>query len=142
MSQPSGEPSFPIKVSDTKCSKEGCSEASVFDPERDAEALQAEMNSLKPGFWTLSDDKRAIHCNFTCRNFKAAIAFFNAVAEIAEDPDMNHHPDLHLTSYKNVMVRIYTFSAGGLTKHDFKLARALDTIEVDYSPAWLKKLNA
>lgn len=130
---------FPaVAVSDIKCTKDGTSEAFVFDPVRDEEALNTEMKKLKAGFWTFSDDMKAISCAFTCRNFKAAMAFLNAAAEIAEHPDMNHHPDLHLTSYKNVVVRIYTHSAGGLTKHDFKLAAALDTIEVNYSPAWLK----
>lgn len=135
------EPVTPVTVSDTKCTKEGCSEAFVYDPVRDAEALEAEMNTLKPGFWTLSEDSKTINCSFTCRNFMAAIAFFNAAAAVAENPEMNHHPDLHLTNYKNVRVRIYTHSAGGLTTHDFKLARALDQIEVDYSPAWLKGRN-
>lgn len=135
------ELNFPVVVSQIKCSKEGCGNADVFDPVADADAIDFELSKLKKGFWSLSDDKKSITCAFTCRNFKAAMAFLNAAAEIAENPDMNHHPDLHLTSYRNVTVRIYTHSAGGLTRHDFKLAAALDTIEVDYSPAWLKSLK-
>jgi 4a-hydroxytetrahydrobiopterin dehydratase len=114
----------------------------VYDPVKDSEAIDEEMRKLKAGFWTLAEDKKSISSSFTCRHFKAAVAFINAAAEIAERADMNHHPDLHLTSYRNIEVKVCTHAAGGLTKFDFKLARELDGIEVDYSPAWLKKVQA
>lgn len=36
------------------------------------------------------------------KNFVAAVKFFEDVARLAEEA--NHHPDLHLTGYKNVEV--------------------------------------
>ena len=52
--------------------------------------------------WTLSAEQDQISRSFVARNFLAALHFFRKVAEIAEEA--NHHPDLHLTSYRNVEV--------------------------------------
>ena len=103
------------------------------------EVLEAEMSTLKAGCWVLSEDNNSLIRVFDCRNFKSAIAFINAAADIAERSDIQHHPDLHLTQYRTVEVRIFTHAVGGLTAHDFSLARALDSIKIDYSPKWLKQ---
>lgn len=50
--------------------------------------------------WQLSEDKATIKRSFTARNFMAAIQFFNKVAEVAEAE--GHHPDLHLTNFREV----------------------------------------
>jgi 4a-hydroxytetrahydrobiopterin dehydratase len=50
-----------------------------------------------------------------------------------------HHPNLHLTNYREVELEIYTHSLGGLTQNDFNLAEAVDKISVKYSPKWLKE---
>lgn len=67
----------------------------------------------------------------------AAIQFFNDVATIAEAE--GHHPDLHLTGYRNVEVVLSTHAIGGLSMFDFILASKLDSINVDYSPKWLRE---
>ncbi len=50
-----------------------------------------------------------------------------------------HHPDLHLTNFREVEVCISTHAVGGLTYPDFVLAAKLDMIDADYSPKWLKQ---
>lgn len=121
------------------CSSGGCDGLHPgYHPISDADLIEAEMNTLKEGYWTLSEDKKMLTRSFVCRNFKSAVAFINAAAEVAERSDVNHHPDLHLTQYRNIDVNIFTHAVGGLTKFDFHLARELDKIEVDYSPKWLK----
>lgn len=50
--------------------------------------------------WQLSADKKAITRSFVAKNFTAAVAFFGKVAEVANA--MGHHPDLHLTNYRDV----------------------------------------
>lgn len=87
--------------------------------------------------WGVSSDGKLLTRNFTARNFTAAMDFFNQVAVIAERE--GHHPDLHLTNYRDVEVVVSTHAAGGLTQFDFVLAAKLDTIPVDYSPKWLKE---
>ncbi len=56
-------------------------------------------------------------------DFKAAIAFVNRVADLAEG--MDHHPDI-LVQYNRVTLSLSTHSAGGLTAMDFELARRID----------------
>ena len=45
------------------------------------------------------------------KDFGAALAFFNQIGEIAEKED--HHPDLHLTGYRDVRVELSTHAIGG-----------------------------
>jgi pterin-4a-carbinolamine dehydratase len=75
---------------------------------------------------------------FTAKNFKAAISYFNQITTIAERE--NHHPNLHLTSYREVEVELYTHSVGGVTRNDILLAQMIEKeIQVEYSPKWLKE---
>lgn len=61
--------------------------------------------------WTSSAEGDFIVRSFVAKNFVAAMAFLNGVAEIAEE--QGHHPDLHLTQYRNIEIRLHTHSMGG-----------------------------
>ena len=39
-----------------------------------------------------------------------------------------HHPDLHLSGYRNVVLELYTHAVGGLTENDFILAAKIDVL--------------
>ena len=95
----------------------------------------------------------------------AAISFFNGVMEVAEVE--GHHPDLHLTNYRDVQVSqscqmpsplccqvshmrdhdedvvrelqvvVSTHAIKGLSIYDFILAAKIDSLPVVYSPKWL-----
>lgn len=72
------------------------------------------------------------------RNFLAALAFFQRVGEVAEQE--GHHPDLHLTDYRNVRVVVATHAGGArVTMADLVLAAKLDALPVEYSPKWLRE---
>jgi 4a-hydroxytetrahydrobiopterin dehydratase len=58
-------------------------------------------------------------------SFRDAIAFVNAVADVAEA--LGHHPDLHV-HYDRVTLRIWTHSTGTLTRRDLDLAARLDRL--------------
>lgn len=58
------------------------------------------------------------------KDFRGAIAFVNAVADLAEDAD--HHPDLLIHGYNKVTVTLTTHDAGGLTQRDFLLAAQIE----------------
>lgn len=103
------------------------------------EEITEHMQTLRVGHWELADDMKSIHRSFVCRNFKAAIQYINQVAEVAEREDIQHHPDVHLTNYRNIEIVLFTHAADGLTLYDFKLARAVDSVYIDYSPKWLKE---
>ncbi len=65
----------------------------------------------------------AIEKNMTFKNFNEAFAFMTRVAMISEK--MNHHPDW-CNSYNRLNIRLISHDEKGLTKRDFKLARAID----------------
>ena len=88
------------------------------------EALRARVETLAG--WTLTHGGTRIRRDWTLRDFNAAMAFLNAVAEVAEQEQ--HHPDLHLEGYRKVWIEIFTHSAGGLTDNDFRLAARIDAI--------------
>lgn len=75
--------------------------------------------------------------NFMCKNWQAAIDYINKASVIAEE--CQHHPDIALTSYRNIEVLIYTHTNSTITKRDFELAQRLTSVEVDYSPKWVKE---
>ena len=51
----------------------------------------------------------------------------------------NHHPDMHVTGYRNVEIVLFTHSLGGISSNDIAMARMIDAeVKFDYSPLWLK----
>ena len=73
-----------------------------------------------PG-WELQGE--ALRRRYQFPDFKAAVAFVNRVAGLADAAD--HHPDI-LVEYDKVTLTLSTHSAGGLTELDFALARQID----------------
>ena len=79
--------------------------------------------------WQLTPDGRRIRRTWRARDFLAALEFFRRVGEVAEAED--HHPDLHLTGYRNVAVELTTHTLGGLSENDFILAARIDRLPVE-----------
>ena len=75
-----------------------------------------------PG-WQRADDSIVRTAKF--KDFKEAMAFVNRVADVAEEA--NHHPDITI-QWNTVTLTQSTHVAGGLTEHDFRLARRLNTL--------------
>jgi 4a-hydroxytetrahydrobiopterin dehydratase len=85
------------------------------------EALATELATVPE--WAHTDDslRRAV----TREDFRAAMLYVGAVAYLAEEA--NHHPDI-LIQWNKVTLTLSTHSAGGLTGHDFALARTIDAL--------------
>src|SRR5262245_26912098 len=79
--------------------------------------------------WQLQDDGKSIRREWVAKDFDAAIEFFNRVGDLAEEED--HHPDLHLTDYRNVAIELSTHAIGGLSENDFILAAKIDQVPVE-----------
>jgi 4a-hydroxytetrahydrobiopterin dehydratase len=58
-------------------------------------------------------------------DFGAALAYVNAVGELAEQA--NHHPDIDIR-WATVTLRLSTHSAGGITQADLDLASQIDQL--------------
>ena len=102
------------------------------------EALNPRLAALPN--WTLSADGKTISRQFVARHWQAAIDFLNALSAIAEEE--GHHPDVHLTNWRDVRVDLTTHAIGGLSLPDLVIAAKLDNIDVDYSPRWMRERNA
>jgi 4a-hydroxytetrahydrobiopterin dehydratase len=89
-----------------------------------AQTLQANLPH-----WNLAQDGGRIRREWRVRNFLAGMAFLEKVAELAEAE--GHHPDVHLTGYRNVAIEIWTHAIGGLSENDFILAAKIDQIPVE-----------
>ena len=67
----------------------------------------------------------AIQRTFQFPDFKASMAFVQALADYAER--VQHHPDI-LVRYDKVTVSVNTHDAGGITAKDFDLAEEADKL--------------
>ena len=66
----------------------------------------------------------ALEAEFTFGSFRAAMAFLNQVADLAES--QNHHPEI-FNAYSHVKLRLTTHDEGSIvTDKDWQLARAID----------------
>lgn len=81
-----------------------------------------------PG-WQLDESGKGIYRDFVTKNFTAAVIFINKVKDVAEAD--NHHPDLHLTSYRKLRIDLSTHAIGGLSKNDFILAAKINELPVE-----------
>ena len=101
----------------------------------DADGAAAAFAELPENLWTL-EEKRLTR-KFTAKNFLQAVEFVNKVAPVAEAA--RHHPDIHITNYREVELVLSTHSQGGLTPDDFALASKLSRVGVAVSPKWAKE---
>ncbi|MEW4568840.1 4a-hydroxytetrahydrobiopterin dehydratase [Tautonia sp. JC769] len=90
-----------------------------------------EANALveKVEGWSISPDGKLIRREWTAKHFKAAMAFINAVADLAEDD--GHHPDLHLVGYRKITIELTTHAIGGLSENDFILAAKINQLPIE-----------
>lgn len=76
------------------------------------------------GEWKLGDDAKKISRRWKLKNFVQAMQLVNEAARIAEEDQ--HHPDLHVTGYRLVLIELTTHAIDGLSENDFILAAKLD----------------
>lgn len=86
----------------------------------DDDAVRAGLGGLS---WERHGD--ALVKVVTKGDFAQAMAFVNAVAELAEAA--NHHPDIAI-SWNKVTLTLSTHDAGGITQKDLDLARQIDQL--------------
>jgi hypothetical protein len=86
---------------------------------RAADATRAPTDSVRP-----APERAGLYQN---HSYKWR-AFFQRIGQIAEAED--HHPDLHLTGYRNVAIELSTHALGGLSENDFILAAKIDQLPV------------
>ena len=78
-----------------------------------------------PG-WEFEPAGGAIRKLFIMKHFMAAVQFIEKIAEVAEAED--HHPDLHLTGYRKLLIELSTHAIKGLSENDFILASKIEDL--------------
>jgi 4a-hydroxytetrahydrobiopterin dehydratase len=78
---------------------------------------------VPPAGWSEVDD--ALEQTFELPTFREALAFVNRVGELAEAE--NHHPDIAI-HYRQVTLRWWTHTAGGVTDRDRDLAEKTNAL--------------
>lgn len=89
---------------------------------------QAEQMLQKLDGWQLAEDGKCIRRRWKVKDFAAGIDFLGRVADLADAE--GHHPDVHLTGYRNVGIELTTHAIDGLSENDFILAAKVDELEV------------
>lgn len=87
----------------------------------------AQLESLDG--WELVDMGQRIRKRWKVKDFLAGIAFFEQVAKVAEKE--GHHPDIHLGSYRNLWIDLWTHAIGGLSENDFILAAKINQLPIE-----------
>ena len=87
-----------------------------------AEQSKSQLEALPK--WELSECGKWIYRKWNMKNFIQAMSLMNAVSEIAEVDQ--HHPDLHLTDYRKLKIKMTTHAINGLSENDFILAAKID----------------
>ncbi len=87
--------------------------------------VEAHLKAV-PG-WTLGAEAKSIGRTYTMKNFVAAVQLIERIAAVAEAE--NHHPDLHLTGYRNLNVELSTHAIGGLSENDFIVAAKIEQLD-------------
>jgi 4a-hydroxytetrahydrobiopterin dehydratase len=87
------------------------------------EARTAALGELSG--WSETPGREAIARIFIFKDFNEAFGFMARVALVAEKND--HHPEWK-NVYKTVEVVLATHDAGGVTRLDIQLAKAMNTI--------------
>ena len=74
--------------------------------------------------WQQGDDALVLDREFD--DFKAAMAYVNRVADLAEEA--NHHPDIFVHGWNKVRLTLTTHSEGGLTDKDHAMAERISAL--------------
>ncbi|HVI51004.1 MAG TPA: 4a-hydroxytetrahydrobiopterin dehydratase [Candidatus Sulfotelmatobacter sp.] len=83
--------------------------------------------------WRLNETQDSLSRSFRFTDFAGAFTFMTRVALMAER--MNHHPDWR-NVYNRVDITLTTHDCGGLSDHDIRLARAIDSVFASHSQAF------
>ena len=92
----------------------------------DANQIRKSLSNLAG--WQANTDHKMIYREFILLDFMAAIDLVHHIAKIAEEE--KHHPDMHLTQYRNLRVGITTHEVGGLSEKDFIVAKKINDLPV------------
>lgn len=87
---------------------------------------QIQKNLRKLQNWQYQDKTNIIRKIYMMKDFTAAIALIDKIAKLAKK--MDHHPDVSLSGYRRLEVKLTTHSIHDLSQKDFILAKKIDEL--------------
>lgn len=116
-----------MTITGTELTHKHCRPCEGGVPALNAEEVRQHLPAVPQ--WKLSDDGQRLRRQWRVKDFSTALDFFGRVGQVAEMED--HHPDLHLTGYRNAVIELSTHAVGGLTENDFILAAKIDQLPLE-----------
>lgn len=110
-------------MSTTELAQKKCVPCKGGVPPLKGAELQQLQDELGSG-WDVIDEHH-LERTYKFDGYAPAVAFTNAIADLAEDE--NHHPDI-LLAYGKVKVSIWTHKIDGLTPSDFYFAAKVEEL--------------
>ncbi len=108
-----------IDLSNSKC--EACNK---LTPKLSLDQTKELLGQLQG--WKL-DENNHLQKRWSFKNFASSKKFVDAISEIAEAPEVRHHPNITF-GWGFVEVTTWTHAINGLSRNDFILAAKIDTI--------------
>jgi 4a-hydroxytetrahydrobiopterin dehydratase len=90
---------------------------------------EAEIDQALTGLPEWSRDGDLLRRTVRTAGFSAAADLVRDVARAADAAD--HHPDIHITRYRNVTFELTTHAAKAITHRDVELAAEIDRLFAD-----------
>lgn len=118
-----------MNISANDLARKHCSSCEGNIPRLPSQQLAGYMKAVPS--WEMTADGKRIRRSWRVKDFVSGLDFFQRIGQIAESED--HHPDLHLTGYRNVVVELSTHAIDGLSENDFILAARIDEVPVALS---------
>ena len=107
--------------------KKQCTACEGIDKAFSRSAALKMMKTVKG--WKISSNAKMISRDLVMKNFIAAVKLVDKIALIAENE--NHHPDIHLTDYRNLRIELSTHKLKGLTENDFIVAAKINELPLE-----------
>lgn len=89
------------------------------------DAAESERLIAEIPAWSITPDGLCIERKWRLKSFVDCVKAIDQIASLAEQEQ--HHPDFHLTGYRNLRIVLTTHAIGGLSENDFILAAKIDS---------------
>lgn len=116
-----------VKTRDEKFTEMECTPCKGEQQPMSREDAEFSLKEIK--YWQMNEEATTIFREFTMKDFVSAVDLIRTIAKIAEG--QGHHPDIHLTGYRNLRVEFSTHAIGGLSENDFIMAARISELPME-----------
>lgn len=78
--------------------------------------------------WTYDPEKKSLNKKWKLKSFADAVYYLTLIGQEAEEE--NHHPDIAISQYQYLDVKIRTHTVDGITRKDWSLIDRIDQVKI------------